>query len=336
VIRVHALTKHYPLVTGLRSLYSAARDAKVRAVDGVSFSIRSGEVLGLVGESGSGKSTTGKILAGLERPTSGTVTFDDVDATTLRDRDRKAFHRLVQMIFQDPYGSLNPQHTVGEIVSQPLIYQGMRNRPEIARRARQALSDVGLDPVGEYLDKFPHLLSGGQRQRVCIARAIVLEPRFLIADEPVSMLDVSIKWGIVRLLKRLVAERGIAMLYITHDLATVGAVCDRLAIMYLGRLVEYGRVEDVVRSPRHPYTRALLASIPSADPDVHRVPAEISVAISEMTEHLIGCRFRPRCPNARDRCAMDEPELAPDGATAFACHYPDGAQSNARDLQNTG
>ncbi|MBM6595081.1 ATP-binding cassette domain-containing protein [Microvirga pudoricolor] len=255
------------LATGLRALVSGPRHRSVKAVDNISFAIRAGEVLGLVGESGSGKSTTGKLLVGLEEPTSGSIMIDGTDATSLRKRDRKAFHRRIQMIFQDPYGSLNPQHTISEIVARPLIYQGEGNRAEIARRVAAALDEVGLPSDGNYHDKFPHQLSGGQRQRVCIARAMVLEPAFVVADEPISMLDVSIKWDIIRLLKRLVRDHGISLLYITHDLATVSVVCDRIAIMYRGTIVETGPVKQVLATPQHGYTRALIASIPSADPD---------------------------------------------------------------------
>ncbi len=272
MIDVRDLTKHYAAAAGLRSLLPGRRGAVTRAVEGVSFEIGAGEVLGLVGESGSGKSTTGRLLVGLETPSSGTIRIDGSDSAAARARDKKAFHRQVQMIFQDPYGALNPQHTVEELVGRPLLYQGVRDRAKVAASVRSVLAEVGLNPPESYLAKHPHQLSGGQRQRVCIARAIILEPRFLVADEPVSMLDVSIKWDIVRLLKRLARDRGIAMLYITHDLATVGAVCDRLAIMYRGRIVETGPVEDVLSAPSDTYTRTLIAAIPSADPDIVRVP----------------------------------------------------------------
>ncbi|MCP4565397.1 MAG: ABC transporter ATP-binding protein [Bosea sp.] len=272
MIEVRDLTKHYAAAAGLRSLLPGRRGEVTRAVEGVSFEIGAGEVLGLVGESGSGKSTTGRLLVGLETPTSGAIRIDGTDSIAARARDRKAFHRQVQMVFQDPYGALNPQHTVEDLVGRPLLYQGVRNRAAIAASVRSVLLEVGLTPPESYLGKHPHQLSGGQRQRVCIARAIIFEPRFLVADEPVSMLDVSIKWEIVRLLKRLARQRGIAMLYITHDLATVGAVCDRLAIMYRGRIVETGPVEQVLSAPSDPYTRMLIAAIPSADPDIVRVP----------------------------------------------------------------
>lgn len=324
MIEVRRIAKHYPIATGLRALFSAARAATLRAVDDVSFTLAPGEVLGLVGESGCGKSTTGRMLVGLEQPTSGDIRFDGVDASELRARDRKAFHRRAQMVFQDPYGSLNPQHDVGEILARPLMYQGLRDRVTIEARVRKTLAEVGLDPPEAYLDKHPHLLSGGQRQRVGIARAIILEPQFLVADEPVSMLDVSIKWGVIRLLKRLVRERRIAMVYITHDLATVGAVCDRLAIMYLGRIVEAGPVEELINRPRHPYTQALIASIPSHDLDVRRMPLSISGGLPEPLSRGIGCNFRSRCPLADDICA-DAPPLVDDGERSVACFRADVA-----------
>jgi len=281
MIDVRDLTKYYAAAAGLRSLLPGRRGKVTRAVEGISFTIGAGEVLGLVGESGSGKSTTGRLLVGLETPSSGTIRIDGTDSATARARDKKAFHRQIQMIFQDPYGALNPQHTVEELVSRPLLYQGVRDRANVAASVRSVLAEVGLTPPESYLGKHPHQLSGGQRQRVCIARAIILEPRFLVADEPVSMLDVSIKWDIVRLLKRLARDRGIAMLYITHDLATVGAVCDRLAIMYRGRIVETGPVDQLLSEPSDPYTCTLIAAIPSADPDIVRVapPALVPAAV---------------------------------------------------------
>jgi peptide/nickel transport system ATP-binding protein len=336
LIAVRNLAKHYPAAPGLRSLLSTARTRLVRAVDDVSFTIGPGEVLGLVGESGCGKSTTGRMLVGLEPPTGGTVTFEGSDAGALRAADRRAFHRRVQMVFQDPYGALNPQHDVGEILARPLIYQGGRDRRAIDAAVYRVLAEVGLDPPEVYLDKHAHLLSGGQRQRVCIARAIILEPRFLVADEPVSMLDVSIKWGVVRLLKRLVRERGIAMLYITHDLATVGAICDRLAIMYLGRIVESGRAADLIAAPHHPYTQALVASIPSADPDAHRQPASIVGGLPEAAAPARGCSFRPRCPRAADACAAAVPPLVESGDRAVACYHPGPADGNALRRLATG
>ncbi|MGO4833052.1 ABC transporter ATP-binding protein, partial [Rhizobiaceae sp. 2RAB30] len=280
-------------------------------------------VLGLVGESGSGKSTTGRLLVGLDELSAGAIRIDGADAVAQRRDDRKAFHRRVQMVFQDPYGSLNPQHTVAEIIARPLSYQGIRSRAEITRRVDAALDEVGLSPVANYRDKFPHQLSGGQRQRVCIARAIVLEPSFVVADEPISMLDVSIKWDVIRLLKRLVRERGISLLYITHDLATVGMVCDRIAIMYLGRIVEAGPVRQVLAAPRHPYTRALIDSVPSSDPDFRRPePAILETPSADVPERPAGCGFSPRCPRADARCRSEVPPEAVSPGRSHACFHP--------------
>lgn len=321
MIEVNGLSKRYHLATGLRTLLSGEADRVIRAVEDVSFVIRPGEVLGLVGESGSGKSTTGKLLVGLEEPSAGAIRIDGTEAGVLRKRDRKAFHRRVQMVFQDPYGSLNPQHTVGEVVARPLRYQGLRDSSEITRRAHAAIEEVGLSPLANFVDKFPHQLSGGQRQRVCIARAAVLEPSFLVADEPISMLDVSIKWDIIRLLKRLVRERNIALLYITHDLATVSMVCDRIAIMYLGRIVESGPVREVLADPRHPYTRALIDSIPSSDPDVVRPKPAIRDG-AQAASAGSGCSFAPRCAHAGDECGTSVPPDNEAAGRSHACFRP--------------
>ena len=320
MIEVRDLAKDYLLATGLRALFSGSGARVLRAVDNVSFTVAEGEVLGLVGESGCGKSTTGRLLVGLEEMSGGAIEINGEDAVALRAADRKAFHRRVQMIFQDPYGSLNPQHTIGDIVSRPCMYQGERDAGKLRAIATGMLELVGLSPADHFIDKYPHQLSGGQRQRVCIARAIVLEPAFLVADEPISMLDVSIKWGIIRLLKSLVRERSIALLYITHDLATVGAICNRIAVMYLGRIVETGPVAEVLSSPRHPYTAALIAAVPGAARD--RSAPEVTGAIPDAAERPDGCRFAPRCPRATDLCRETAPPDTADGGRSFACFHP--------------
>lgn len=309
MISVVELKKNFPVVSGVRSLLSGSRGKVVKAVDSISFEIPTGKVMGLVGESGCGKTTTGRILVGLEKPTSGDAFLDGESCRELRRRDTKAFHRKVQMIFQDPYGSINPQHTVAKVISKPLYYQGIHDRATIRRKTLQVLELVGLSPPEDFLEKYPHLLSGGQRQRLCIGRAIILDPQFLVADEPISMLDVSIKAGILSLLMSLIRRKNLSLLYITHDLATVGHICDTVGIMYLGRIVEMGPAGDVLDQPLHPYTRALISAIPIPDPNIKRKELRISGAISDAIDLPPGCRFAPRCPDHGDGCSRKEPEL---------------------------
>ncbi|MCA0402064.1 MAG: ATP-binding cassette domain-containing protein [Proteobacteria bacterium] len=261
-----SLTKTYPPRMGLSMPWR--RPAPVVAVRAASLCVAPGEVLGIIGQSGSGKSTLGRMLVGLEKPSSGRIMIGGEDVADLLRRDRMAFYRRIQMVFQDPYGSINPQHGVFETVTRPLLYQRERDTKVLQARAKDALERVGLRPAARYLETHPHRLSGGQRQRLCIARAMILEPRYLVADEPISMLDVSIKWDIIRLLKRLVTEEGLALIYITHDLATVRSLCHRVMIMRAGEIVEEGPVDAVLDAPRHEYTRALIAACPSGVPEV--------------------------------------------------------------------
>lgn len=322
MLSVENLSKHYFLPRSLMAAVAGKKPLRLAAVDGVSFSVEPGRVMGLVGESGCGKSTLARVLVGLEAPTQGEVYFDRESALAQKERDRRAFHRRVQMVFQDPYGSLNPQQRIGEIVTRPLIYQRhAASVDEMHEMAVGALEEAGLSPASDYLEKYPHQLSGGQRQRVCIARAIVLEPEMLVADEPISMLDVSIKWGIIQLLKRLVAERELAMVYITHDLSSAGSICDDLAVMYLGRIVESGPTRQVIHAPQHPYTRALLASTPSLDPTFRRETARIEGGIPNPVNVPGGCRFHPRCPMAAPICSRTDPEDIAEGRHRAACHF---------------
>ena len=280
---------------------------EVRAVDGVSFAIAQGRVLGIAGESGSGKSTLANLLVGLEQPTAGAIRIDGRALGRKPDAD---FRRAVQMVFQDPFGSINPRFTVGRTVEEPLLIHRLGSAAERRARAAAALEEAELRPGAGFLDRYPHELSGGQRQRVAIARAIVLRPRLLVADEPVSMLDVSVRAGILRLLRRLVRENGMAMVFITHDLSIVGAVCDELAVMYRGRFVEHGPVRALLRRPVHPYTRALIAAVPVPDPAV--APAPLPAELFAGTGlAATGCRFAPRCGHAQPPCTATVPELQP-------------------------
>jgi oligopeptide/dipeptide ABC transporter ATP-binding protein len=286
------------------------RESFVHAVDNINLQLRRGEVIALVGESGCGKSTLSLTLMGLEEATEGTILFEGKDITHATAKQRKAIRQRIQMIFQDPYESLNPTQTIEEIVSEPLIVHGITANAE-ERRARvlQALEDSGLKPSQEYLQRYPHQLSGGQRQRVVIAGALVLEPHILLADEPVSMLDVSIRAEIINLLADLRRTRGISVIFITHDLGTVGHFADRVAVMYLGRIVEIGTMREVLRKPQHPYTKALLSVIPVPNPRMRKKRMILQGETPNPIDLPSGCRFHPRCPVAIDICKQSDPRL---------------------------
>jgi oligopeptide/dipeptide ABC transporter ATP-binding protein len=286
--------------------FPGRRGAVARAVDGVSLDWRADEVLGLVGESGCGKSTMARALMGLVPPSAGTISCEG--ATSMRERRRR-----VQMVFQDPYQTLNPRMRVRAIVEEPLLVQGLADDGRVER----ALEDVGL-PVGRFGSRYPHELSGGQRQRVAIAAALVLEPAGLICDEPVSMLDVSVRAQVLQVLERLRRERSLAILFITHDLGLAWALCDRIAVMYLGRVVEEGPATEVIERPRHPYTQALVAAVPDpARPAEQRPPVEAG-EIPDAAHIPPGCRFHPRCPRRFEPCDSEDPALMGDGHRA-AC-----------------
>lgn len=313
VIEVSDLRKYFPVSP--TSLLDR-QEKQVHAVDGVDLVVGKGEVLALVGESGCGKSTLALTLMGLEPMTTGSVKIAGDEIRTMKGKDMRALRQHIQMIFQDPYESLNPVMKIGDIVAEPLKVHGLaKNKGERRERVFQALEDSGLKPADNFAGRYPHQLSGGQRQRVAIAAALVLEPRVLLADEPVSMLDVSIRAEILNLLLALRQERGISILLITHDLGTVGYVADRIAVMYLGRIVEIGPTLEILKNPQHPYTQALLSVSPVPNPRQRRERIILQGETPNPIDLPGGCRFHPRCPIARPKCRQIDPvlEMVPAG-----------------------
>jgi peptide/nickel transport system ATP-binding protein/oligopeptide transport system ATP-binding protein len=320
MIEVHDLVKHFPLA-GL----GGRRTGVVHAVDGLSFDVREGETLGIVGESGCGKSTTARLLLRLLDPTAGTIVLDGRDITTLSRAQLRPLRREMQMIFQDPYSSLNPRRTVGAIIGEPFAIHGIApGRAERKRRVQELMDSVGLNP--EHYNRWPHEFSGGQRQRIGVARALALGPKIVVADEPVSALDVSIQAQILNLLRSLQRDLGLTMVFIAHDLSVVRHMCDRIAVMYLGKIVELATADELYAHPRHPYTAALLSAVPVADPGLatSRAPAILRGDPPSATTPPAACRFHPRCPKfVAGECDVREPvlEVKPGGSHA-ACHFP--------------
>ena len=307
ILEVRNLKKYFQ--AGRPGWFSRKEDF-VHAVDDVDLQLRRGEVIALVGESGCGKSTLALTLMLLEEATEGNILFEGIDITHASPKERKAIRQRIQMIFQDPYESLNPTQTIEEIVSEPLAVHGLALQADERRqRVVSALEDAGLKPAEDYLNRFPHQLSGGQRQRVVIAGALVLEPHLLLADEPVSMLDVSIRAEIINLLADLRRARGISVIFITHDLGTVGFFADRVAVMYLGRIVEIGTMREVLKDPKHPYTQALLSVIPVPNPRMRKKRLILQGETPNPIDLPSGCRFHPRCPVAIDVCKHSDPSL---------------------------
>ncbi|MFD3511593.1 ABC transporter ATP-binding protein [Streptomyces sp. NPDC058657] len=320
LLSVRDLSMHFP---GRRTR-SGRKGPPVKAVDGISFDVAPGETLGLVGESGCGKSTTGRMIVRLLEPTSGTVAFEGTDLTHLSPGAMRPYRKHLQMVFQDPHSSLNPRQTVARIIADPLLVQG-RSADRARARAAELMDLVGLIP--EHIDRYPHEFSGGQAQRIGIARALATEPRLVVADEPVSALDVSVQAQVVNLMERLGRELGLGYVFIAHDLSVVKRVCDRVAVMYLGRIVEIGDKHEVYGNPAHPYTKALLSAVPLPDPAAERSRERITLIGDPPSPAAPppGCTFHPRCPKVQDICRTERPLLrigAPGEAQEAACHFP--------------
>lgn len=321
ILRVEQLVKYFPVEKSfLEKLLTRSRSF-VKAVDNVSFSVRRGEVFTLAGESGCGKSTTGRLIVRLIPPTSGKVFFNNVETTSLGTEDLRVLRRKIQMIFQDPYASLNPRMKIGRAVGHPLEIHGLAKGEEERKKVLDILERVGLTPPEQFIDLYPHQISGGQRQRIAMARSIILEPEFIVADEPVSMIDVSLRMTIIDLMLHLQKVLGLTYLFITHDLAIAKYISDRIAIMYLGRIAEMGEKDKIFSNPIHPYTQALLSAIPVPNPERRRKATELKGEVPSAINIPPGCRFRSRCPYGEDGCKNVEPDLVEIKPDHFvACH----------------
>jgi len=321
-VKVVDLKKWFPIKRGIFSTIFSREEISVHAVDGITFEVKKGEIFGLAGESGSGKTTTGRLILRLIDPTDGKVYFKGKDITDIPEKELKQLRRKMQIVFQDPYESLNPRMTVTDIMAEPLVIQGLSAESEIEKKVIKGLEDVEMIPAEQFLYRFPHELSGGQRQRVAVARSLILDPEFIVADEPVSMLDVSIRAEVLNLMLSLVKKFDLSLLYITHDLALSRHMCDRIAIMYLGKIVEMGSVDKIVYEPMHPYTKALILAVPVPDPTSKRSDVVIKGEIPSPVNPPSGCRFHTRCPEyLGDICRTKEPEMIEvEPGHYVACH----------------
>jgi len=321
ILSIRGLRMHFPVERGV---IFKRQVGLVKAVDGIDLDIRKGETLGLVGESGCGKSTTGRAILQLHRPTAGSVIYKGVDLTTLTTDKLRAYRRALQIIFQDPYACLNPRMTVGKIIGEPLSEHGMAQGKALDERVAELMETVGLDP--SFVRRYPHEFSGGQRQRIGIARALALNPKFIVCDEPVSALDVSIQAQVINLLVSLQRRLGLTYLFIAHDLAAVRHLSTRVAVMYLGRIVEIAPAADIYANPKHPYTQALISAVPIPDPRVeqHRQRILLEGDVPSPMDPPSGCRFHTRCPLATETCREVEPQLRDHGfGHKVACHLAD-------------
>ncbi len=323
LLKVENLKKYFPVKRGIIEALRKVPVRYVRAVDGISFEIKRGEVLGLIGESGCGKTTAGRTVLRLIEPTAGRIVFDGTDITALSREELRPFRRRMQIIFQDPYSSLSPRMKIGDAIAHPLLVHGLAEKEEAKEIALKMLRRVGLTPEEEFYDRYPHHLSGGQRQRVVIARAMVLKPEFVVADEAVSMIDVSMRASILELLESFREEYNMSQLFITHDIAVGKLIADRIVVMYLGKIVEIGPTEEVLKNPAHPYTRALIQAVPSIARRKREKKLRITGEVPNAVNIPSGCRFHPRCPLADELCREREPELVEVGHNHFvACHHP--------------